>query len=99
INFHAAGIDAGSTLTVISFTDPAGKQCVCETGCFTKGLKESVQLLKEQKITGVAMEATGIYRMSLYGLLEEAGIRVTPINPAHYKNFFISHAYKSSIFI
>jgi transposase len=86
INFHAAGIDVGSTLTVVSFTDPSGVQSVYETGCFTKDLKEPVQLLKEQKITDAAMEATGIYWMSLYGLLEEAGIRVTLINPAHYKN-------------
>jgi transposase len=72
---------------VVSFTDPAGKQCVCETGGFTKDLKEPVQLLKEQEITGVAMEATGIYRMSLYGLLEEAGIQVTPINPGSLQKF------------
>jgi transposase len=86
INFHAAGIDVGSMLMTVSFTDTAGNQCLYETSGFTNDLKSLVSLLKEQGITDVAMEATGIYWMSLYELLEESGIHLTLINPSHYKN-------------
>jgi transposase len=86
INFHAAGIDVGSMLMTVSFTDTSGNQCLYETSGFTKDLKELVSLLHEQGVKDVAMEATGVYWMSLYDLLEEAGIQVTVINPSHYKN-------------
>ncbi|GHT69188.1 IS110 family transposase [Bacteroidia bacterium] len=86
INFHVAGIDVGSMLMTVSFTDTSGNQCLYETNGFTKDLKALVALLKEQGITDVAMEATGVYWMSLYDLLEESGIEVTLINPSHYKN-------------
>jgi transposase len=86
INFHAAGIDVGSMLMTVSFTDTAGNQCLYETSGFTNDLKSLVSLLKEHGITDVAMEATGIYWMSLYELLEESGVSITLINPSHYKN-------------
>jgi hypothetical protein len=70
----------------VSFTDTSGNQCVYETSGFTKDLKELVALLQEQGVKDVAMEATGVYWMSLYELLEESGIEVTLINPSHYKN-------------
>ncbi|MDR0745932.1 MAG: hypothetical protein LBF17_05510 [Mediterranea sp.] len=44
INFHAAGIDVGSTLMVTGYTNIAGEQYVCRSGCFTKDLKELVGL-------------------------------------------------------
>jgi transposase len=59
---------------------------MCSTGCFTKDLKEPVEELKKEGITGAAMEATGVYRKSLYEMPEEADIRVTLINPGHCKN-------------
>ena len=86
INFHAAGIDVGSTVMAVSYTDSTGCQCLCKTGCFTKELRELVALLRKEGVLDVAMEATGIYWMSLYDMLEENGIGVTLINPSHYKN-------------
>ncbi|MDR0866144.1 MAG: IS110 family transposase [Candidatus Symbiothrix sp.] len=86
INFHAAGIDVGSMLMTVSFTDTFGNQCLYETNGFTKDLKALVALLQEQGVKDVAMEATGVYWMSLYELLEDSGIKVTLINPSHYKN-------------
>jgi len=86
INFHAAGIDVGSTVLAISYTDGRGNQCLCTTGCFTKDLRELVSLFEKEGVKDVAMEATGVYWMSLYEVLEEAGIKVTVIHPGHYKN-------------
>ena len=85
INFHAAGIDVGSTVMAVSYTDKTGNQCLCKTGCFTEELKELVFLLRDEGIKDVAMEATGVYWMSLYEMLEDVGIKVTLINPGHYK--------------
>lgn len=86
INFHAAGIDVGSTVMAVSYTDREGNQCLCKTGCFTKELNELVILLQSEGVKDVAMEATGVYWMSLYEMLEDSGIRVTLIHPGHYKN-------------
>jgi hypothetical protein len=38
LNFHAAGIDAGSMLTAVSYTDASGNQCLFETDDFTGSL-------------------------------------------------------------
>jgi transposase len=86
INPHAAGIDVGSIEMVISYTNASGQQCVCKTGAFTQDLKELVEVLLQDGVTDVAMEATGEYWKSLYEMLEDAGINMTVINPSHYKN-------------
>jgi transposase len=49
-------------------------------------LKEPVEELKREGITDAAMEATGVYRKSLYEMPEETDIKVTLINPGHCKN-------------
>jgi len=85
VNLHAAGIDVGSTVMSIAYTDKQGNLCLCRTGCFTSELHEVVNLLREEEVTDAAMEATGVYWMSLYEMLEDAGIRLTLINPGHYK--------------
>jgi hypothetical protein len=59
INFHAAGMDVGSMLMMVSCTNAAGGHCMCSSGCFTKDLKEPVEELKKEGITGAAIEATG----------------------------------------
>ena len=56
INFHAAGIDVGSVLMVVAYTDSAGKQWLDRTGCFTKDLKELTLLLKSEGVKDVAMD-------------------------------------------
>lgn len=86
INFHAAGIDVGSTVMAVSYTDNTGNQCLFKTGCFTRELRELSLLLASEGVKDVAMEATGVYWMSLYEMLEDVDIRVTLIHPGHYKN-------------
>jgi hypothetical protein len=86
IHFHAAGIDVCSMLRVASYTGAAGEHCMCSSGCFTKDLKKPVKELKREGITDAALEATGVYRQSLYEMPEELDIKVTLINPCHYKN-------------
>jgi hypothetical protein len=37
-------------------------------------------------VNTVAMEATGVYWINLYGVLEEAGMKVMVVNGAHCRN-------------
>jgi len=86
INFHAAGIDAGSTVMAVSCTDSLQNCYLLKTGCFTKDFRELSLLPASEGVKEVAMEATGVYRMSLYEMLEDVDIRMTLINPGRYKN-------------
>lgn len=49
-------------------------------------VRETLAYLKEHQVERVAMEATGVYWISLHDVLEEAGIEVTVFNGAHARN-------------
>lgn len=72
IRENCAGIDIGAKKIFISIENMEVKSF--ET--FTDSLKEAVGYLRTNKIETVAMEATGVYWVILYGLLEEAGFDV-----------------------
>lgn len=86
LNLHSAGIDVGSMLMTVSYKALDGYTYLFESTGFTRDLKILVKTLVDAGVTDAAMEATGVYWMSLYELLEDAGIKVILINPAHYKN-------------
>ncbi|TAJ04022.1 IS110 family transposase [Marinilabiliaceae bacterium JC017] len=85
-NPSAAGIDIGDTNHSVAINDDSGGFEVREYGAFTKDLTDIVCWLKEEGITTVAMESTGIYWLNLYLLLEEAGIEPYLVNARHVKN-------------
>lgn len=78
---HAAGIDLGSEEIFVAVEE----QPVRRFETFTATLVEAVAYLKSHSIETVAMEATGIYWIPLYELLEEASIEVYLVNGAHLK--------------
>lgn len=89
INLHAAGIDVGSAqnfVCVPAWAMKGGQSNVRSFGAFTKQQDDLVEWLKECGITTVAMEATGIYWMSLYDKLEAAGIEVVLVDPHSVKH-------------
>jgi hypothetical protein len=86
INQNTAAIDVGSMLMMVSYSDAQGNQCLIETDGFTSSINELAKTLKQASVTHVAMEATGVYWMALYEVLEEHGLSVTLINPRHFKN-------------
>ena len=86
INQNTAAIDVGSMLMMVSFSDASGKQFLIETDGFTESINELAKTLKDASVTHVAMEATGVYWMALYEVLEQHGLTVTLINPRHFKN-------------
>ena len=67
---NSAGIDIGSEKNFIGIE---GKE-VKSFNTFTEGHLKAIEYLKENNISTVAMEATGVYWFSFYELLEEAGI-------------------------
>jgi transposase len=77
IHAHGAGIDVGAKNIFVSID---GQQVVnFET--FTEDYHRCCRYLKENGITAVAMESTGVYWMSLYSILEDSGIKVCLVHP------------------
>lgn len=72
IHAQAAGLDIGSRQVFVGLED--GRVQSFET--FTSSLAELSNYLLENKVTTVAMEATGVYWYILYDILSEAGLDV-----------------------
>jgi transposase len=82
---RAAGIDIGDTKHFVAIVND-GQHAVREYGSFTVDLRQIVNDLRNAKITTVAMEATGVYWLQLYLMLEEAGLDPWLVNAKHVKN-------------
>lgn len=86
VNQFAAGIDVGDTEHHVAFSDGHGGYEHRVFGSFTSDLSALVNLLKSRGITSVAMEATGVYYVALYLMIEESGIEPVLVNARHCKN-------------
>lgn len=84
-NAHAAGIDVGDTMHDVAISRENSHE-VRKYSAYTEDLQNLVAWLKEEGVTTVAMESTGIYWLNLYLLLEEAGIEPYLVNAKHVKN-------------
>src|SRR6266498_2988184 len=78
----AAAIDVGSEQLHVSVAGGPPKVFGTTTG----QLHEVRDWLKAQGVTSVAMEATGIYWLCPYEVLEQAGLRVVMVNGKYVKN-------------
>lgn len=83
---HSAGVDIGSMDMAVSYSGRDGRQCIKEYSSFTEDLHLMGKELQDAGVTQVAMEATGVYWMSVYEILEQYDIEVTLVNARHYKN-------------
>ena len=54
-------------------------------GTMTQELRELAQWLRAAKVDAVAMEATGIYWVPVWNVLEREGLHLLLINPEHYR--------------
>ena len=86
INAHAAGIDVGSEEVYIAVPPDRDTQSVRSFPTFTADLRRLAEWLKVCQIETVAMEATGVYWIPLYEILEEEGFEVCLVNARHLKN-------------
>ena len=79
---NAAAIDVGSEQLHLSI---AGDAPVV-FGTFTDEVYRLRDYLQAQAVTSVAMEATGVYWLYAYAVLEAAGLEVVVVNGRHVRN-------------
>src|SRR2546430_10943172 len=79
---NAAAIDVGSERLHISIAGDTPKVF----GTFTSDLEALCAWFKTQGVRTVAMEATGVYWLYLYEVLEAAGLEVVVVNGRHVQN-------------
>jgi transposase len=82
IKEHVAGVDVGSEKSYVSVDGAAPRVF----GTMTRDVEQLVKWLESEGVKSVAMEATGVYWMYLYGKLEEVGLEVVVVNGRHVKN-------------
>lgn len=83
---YAAGLDVGSTTMMLSYPGESGVQTVREYDAYSEDLYQMAEDLQQAGVTHVGMEATGVYWMAVYEILEQKGFKVTLVNARHYKN-------------
>jgi transposase len=86
LNPNAAGIDIGAREHFVCVPPDRDKEAVRRFGTKTPDLEELAQWLKDCRIESVAMEATGIYWIASFQLLERKGFKVLLVNPRQIKN-------------
>jgi len=86
INPDAAGIDLGSREHWVAVPRSRSQQPVRRFGTFTADLEALADWLKECQIISVAMEATGVYWIPVFQILERRGFKVLLVNARQTKN-------------
>lgn len=81
VHSHAAGIDIGAEKIFVSVDGKA----VVSFETYTEDYLRCTAYLKGHKVKRVAMEATGVYWIALYELLEKESIEVCLVNPKEVK--------------
>jgi len=86
VNPNAAGIDCGSAMHYVAVPPDRDPQPVRSFKTFTEDLNRLADWLVACRITSVAMEATGVYWIPIYEILEARGLEVLLVNARHVKN-------------
>lgn len=82
----AAGIDIGGSFHFVAVPQGRDTETVKKFGCFTEDLHAIADWLIKCGIKTAAMEATGVYWIPLFEVLEARGIEVYLVNSRHVKN-------------
>ena len=82
LDANTAAIDVGSEKLHVSIAGEAPKVF----GTFTGDLENLRDWFQERGVRTVAMEATGVYWLYLYEVLEAAGLAVVVVNGRHVQN-------------
>ncbi len=86
INPHAAGIDCGSAEHFVAVPPDRDAMPVQSFATFTGDLHRLADWLVACRVTHVAMEATGVYGIPVFEILEARGVHVILVNARHVKN-------------
>lgn len=82
INPNSAGIDIGTEYIFIGVEN----KTVVSFPTFTHSYLKAIEYLRDNNITSVAMEATGVYWFALYDMIEQAGISVCLVDGREVRN-------------
>lgn len=83
---HAAGIDCGSAEHFVAVPPDRDDTPVRSFATFTGDLHRLADWLTACQVTHVAMEATGVYWIPVFEILETRGFQVILVNARHVKN-------------
>jgi transposase len=86
IKIDVAGIDCGSAEHFVSVPPDRDPSPVQSFKTFTGDLQRLADWLTACGVTSVAMEATGVYWIPLYEILDARGFEVLLVNARHVKN-------------
>jgi len=86
LNPHVAGIDCGAAAHYVAVPPDRDPQPVQRFSTFTTDLTRLADWLAACRVTSVAMEATGVYWIPVYEILEARGFEVLLVNARHLKN-------------
>jgi transposase len=86
INPQVAGIDCGSAAHFVAVPPDRDPRPVRSFPTFTHDLYRLADWLTACGVTSVAMEATGVYWIPIYDILETRGFDVHLVNARHVKN-------------
>jgi transposase len=83
---HAAGIDCGSAEHFVAVPPDRDTTPIRSFPTFTGDLYRLADWLTACRVTHVAMEATGVYWIPVFEILEARGFQVILVNARHVKN-------------
>lgn len=86
VNPNAAGIDLGSRKHFVAVPEDRDARPVREFGCYTAQLEDMARWLKGCGIETIAMEATGVYWVPVFEILESHGFEVLLVDARQVKN-------------
>jgi len=86
INPHVAGIDCGAAEHYVAVPPDRDPTPVQSFKTFTNDLLRLADWLTACGVRSVAMEATGVYWIPVYEILEARGFEVLLVNARHLKN-------------
>jgi transposase len=86
INLHAAGLDIGQSEIMVCVPQGNAEARLRAYGTYTPDLTALADWLAACQVTTVAMEATGVYWLPVYEVLEGRGFSVFLVNARHIKN-------------
>ena len=86
VNGHAAGIDIGAREHWACVPADAASNPVRKFGTFTADLDALADWFQACGVTTVAMEATGVYWIPVFQILERRGLQVLLANARQTKN-------------
>ena len=86
VNAHAAGIDIGAKEHFACVPPDSAPKNVRPFGTFTADLEALADWFQECGVTTVAMEATGVYWIPVFQILERRGLEVMLVNARQTKH-------------